>query len=222
MYQAPSQESGTLRGSRAPSRASTTDSQALPPHDRENRTLRLSRESLSAPDSGRPKPPSARASGVAHRGKPRVRPRTRATPPPPREVEPSRGFRREWMRLHPSRARPPPPPQGGLVSRHPRPAGLPQRLGRVPAGRSPGHRRRAGCLPRNSRRTPARPSGPRAAHPTNLRRQRPAGSGHASPRGTGRSHGQAPGARREETPAGEGCRVRGLGGGRGSRFNRGA
>lgn len=71
------------RGSRAPSQASTTNSQAL------STTRRTETRSSPGnhrppvhppPHSPRPKPPSARTSGVAHRGKPCVHPRHAGNP----------------------------------------------------------------------------------------------------------------------------------------------
>lgn len=131
----PSQASGILRRLQGP-KPGRRDRQPGPLRDPEHRNPGLSGQSPSAP-SPRPKPRPARTSGVAHCGKPRVRPLHAGNPATAPEVEPSRGFRRQWMRLHPSGARPPPPPQGGLVSRHPPPAGVPHRLGGVPAGTSP-------------------------------------------------------------------------------------
>lgn len=78
-YQSPSQESG-LQGPKP----GQHDQQPSPLHDPENRNSKLSRESPSArpppPHSPRPKPPSARTSGVAHRGKPCVHPRHAGNP----------------------------------------------------------------------------------------------------------------------------------------------
>lgn len=199
---------GLSRGSRAPSQASTTDSQA--------RSTTGRTETRGSPGSHRLPP--------THRGR-NPQPHEPQGSPPWEAPRPSHPLHAGNTATAPGEAALPgipprvdaSPPQRSSAAAATGPRQLPPAPGRDPptasAASQPGEVPVTGGAPKLEelpQDAGARPSGPRAAHPTNLRRPRPAGSGLASPRGTGGSHGQAPGARREETPAGQGCRVRGL------------
>lgn len=193
-----------------------------PLHDQENKPEALQGVTVRSPHTRtnlRCSPP---------REPPRPSPaRTRATPP--REMEPSGGFRRGRLRLHPGRARlrpppPLPPPQGGLVSRRPRPARAPQRpapSGGVPAAasQSPEARRLPEEVPQNSGRPTLRrpgrtPHQPEATASGRVGARFSPGDGRFTWPGSGRQEGG--------DARGNGVQGPGSGRGEGSRLNRGA
>lgn len=167
-YQSPSQESGILPGLQGP-KPGQHDQQPSPlPRPGEQKPEALQgitvRRSTPPPHSPRPKPPSARTSGVAHRGKPCVHPlhagnpaaapgggalpgiprRVDASPPQPSLAAAAAAASRGPRQPPPAPGRGPPPPRrcpGGEKSQSSEarqlPEGRPQNTGH-PALRPPG------------------------------------------------------------------------------------